>query len=140
MMTPGWVLLPFEYPSAPVVAIALEPGRVWAGGPGGVARFSDSEGWRPPGSMIALRCVTALACGNGCVLAGHESGIARSVDDGKSWARPTLAAASRRHPPLSSRRGLPGTECFGRDSWQRGAADGRCWSELALVQLRSRRA
>ena len=36
--------------------------------------------------MIALRCVTALACENGCLLAGHESGIARSVDGGKSWA------------------------------------------------------
>jgi len=86
MTTPRWEVLPFEYPSAPVVAIALEPGVVWAGGLGGVARFSDSEGWRPPESMIALRCVTALASGNGCVLAGHDSGIARSVDGGKSWA------------------------------------------------------
>ena len=37
MTTPRWEVLPFEYPSPPVVAIALETGGVWAGGLGGAA-------------------------------------------------------------------------------------------------------
>jgi photosystem II stability/assembly factor-like uncharacterized protein len=80
-----WELLPFEDLSAPVVAIVSGQGGLWAGGLGGVAWYSDAEGWRPPNSTIAMHCVTTLAYENGCLLAGHESGIARSFDGGKTW-------------------------------------------------------
>jgi photosystem II stability/assembly factor-like uncharacterized protein len=66
---------------------------VWAGGLGGVARFSDGERWSPPSSKIALHSVTALEYRNGCLLAGHESGIARSADGGKSWAEADIGGS-----------------------------------------------
>jgi photosystem II stability/assembly factor-like uncharacterized protein len=93
MTTSRWELLPFENMSAPVVAIAPGQGGVWAGGLGGVAWFSDAEGWRPPDSMIAMHSVTALLYKNGGLLAGHESGIARSPDGGKTWAEADIGVS-----------------------------------------------
>src|SRR3954464_2913613 len=85
MTKPRWEPIPFEVMSGPVVAIALGQSGVWAGGLGGVAWFSDAERWSPPNSTIALHRITALAYESGCLLAGHESGLARSTDGGESW-------------------------------------------------------
>src|SRR5262245_26593774 len=81
----GWELLSPRDQPAPVLAIELGLDGVWAGGLGGVSWFSARDGWTPPPLSIALHSVTALTRGDGILLAGHESGIARSTDGGKSW-------------------------------------------------------
>ncbi len=86
MTKPLWVDLPFDDLTAPIVAIAIGPEGVWAGGLGGVALYSEQDGWRPPTSNIAIHSVTALAYEDECLLAGHESGIARSTDGGRTWS------------------------------------------------------
>jgi photosystem II stability/assembly factor-like uncharacterized protein len=73
-----------ELPS-PVLALLTGPDSLWAGGFGGVACYSDADGWTPCAAGLALRAVTALTHHNGSLLAGGEGGIARSVRGGKSW-------------------------------------------------------
>ncbi|MFL5760693.1 MAG: WD40/YVTN/BNR-like repeat-containing protein [Thermomicrobiales bacterium] len=80
-----WELFAFDRIGGWVNSLAVGPGGVWAGGLGGVARYSDAEGWSPPNSTIALHCVISLAYREGVLLAGHESGIVRSSDGGKTW-------------------------------------------------------
>jgi photosystem II stability/assembly factor-like uncharacterized protein len=100
-----WELLPFEGMASPVSAITTGQGGVWVGW-GGVAWYSDVEGWRPPDATIAVHSITSLAYGNGVLLAGHESGIARSVDGGKTWVEADVSGASigpveRRYPTMT---------------------------------------
>jgi photosystem II stability/assembly factor-like uncharacterized protein len=90
MTKPEWTMLPFKEMTAPVSAIAPGPGGVWAGGSGGVSWYTEQGGWTPPSSQTAVHYVTALAYGSGCLLAGHESGIARSNDGGKNWVESEL--------------------------------------------------
>jgi photosystem II stability/assembly factor-like uncharacterized protein len=70
---------------SPVLALLASQDGLWAGGFGGVARYTEKEGWTLRRAGLALRSVTALAHAAGSLLAGGEGGIARSLDGGLSW-------------------------------------------------------
>ena len=84
-MTNDWHRYPpIELPT-PVLVLLCGPDGLWAGGFGGVARYVELDGWTPLTSGLPLRSVTALAFGDGCLLAGGAGGIARSLDRGRTW-------------------------------------------------------
>jgi photosystem II stability/assembly factor-like uncharacterized protein len=90
-MTQSWTQLPpIEVPT-PALALACSQSGIWAGGYGGVARYSAGIGWTPPTGAMTIRAVTALAFQDDCLLAGHASGIARSTDSGLSWRAASIA-------------------------------------------------
>jgi photosystem II stability/assembly factor-like uncharacterized protein len=72
---------------SPVLAILPAPDGVWASGLGGVARYTEEDGWSPSSLSLPLRSVAALACAGGSLLAGGHSGIAQSRDGGRIWRR-----------------------------------------------------
>jgi len=72
---------------SPVLALLPAPDGIWASGLGGVARFTEGDGWSPSSLSLPLRSVTALACAAGSLLAGGHGGIARSRDGGRTWRR-----------------------------------------------------
>jgi photosystem II stability/assembly factor-like uncharacterized protein len=84
-VTGAWRPYPPIQEPTPVLAILARPGSIWAGGPGGLARYRDGEGWAPPLAGLPLRAVTALAAGEGSLLAAGDVGIAWSRDDGRTW-------------------------------------------------------
>jgi photosystem II stability/assembly factor-like uncharacterized protein len=90
-MTQTWTELPQIEVPTPVLALICAPDGVWAGGYGGVARYSERIGWTPPTAATPIRSVTAIAFGADCLLAGHASGIARSTDGGRSWRAASIA-------------------------------------------------
>jgi photosystem II stability/assembly factor-like uncharacterized protein len=84
-VTGEWRHFPgIDLPS-PVVALLASQDNLWAGGFGGVARYTEKEGWVLHGAGLALRSVTALAHACGSLVAGGEGGIARSLNGGLSW-------------------------------------------------------
>ncbi|MGH2615043.1 MAG: WD40/YVTN/BNR-like repeat-containing protein, partial [Thermomicrobiales bacterium] len=72
---------------SPVLALVAGDDGVWAGGLGGVAWYSDDNGWTPLTAGLPVRSVAALASGSGSLFAGGERGIARSKDGGRIWTR-----------------------------------------------------
>ena len=73
----------------PSPVLALLPGAegIWASGLGGVARYTEGDGWSPSSLSLPLRSVAALARADGSLLAGGQGGIALSRDNGQSWRR-----------------------------------------------------
>lgn len=76
--------------ASPALAVLAGSDGVWAGGLGGVARYTAEAGWTPLPAGLAVTSVIALARGAGCLLAGGAGGIARSADDGRSWQQSAL--------------------------------------------------
>src|SRR5215217_7964493 len=70
---------------SPVLALLTNQDGLWAGGFGGVARYTVTDGWTLLTAGLALRSVTALAHAGGSLLAGGDGGIARSPNGGLSW-------------------------------------------------------
>src|SRR5262245_11410463 len=99
MITADWELLSPRDQPASVTAIATGAGGIWAGGLGGVSKYSERDGWTSPPISIATHSVSALAFGDGSLLAGHETGIARSTDGGKTW---TETSVSDINPTISA--------------------------------------
>src|SRR5215213_6215594 len=84
-MSGEWRHFPrIDLPS-PVLALLTSQDGLWAGGFGGVARYTAMDGWELLTAGLALRSVTALARAGGSLLAGGEGGIARSSNGGLSW-------------------------------------------------------
>jgi photosystem II stability/assembly factor-like uncharacterized protein len=73
-----------------VLAILPRPEGIWAGGLGGVAQYTEGDGWSPSALSLPLRSVAALACAAGSLLAGGHRGIAQSRDGGRTWRRCTV--------------------------------------------------
>src|SRR5215213_370959 len=89
-MTGEWRHFPrIDLPS-PVLALLTSQDGLQAGGFGGVARFTEMDGWTPLTAGLVLRTVTALAHTGGSLLAGGEGGIARSLNGGLSWQQSSV--------------------------------------------------
>ena len=84
-MSGEWRHFPrIDLPS-PVLALITSRDGLWAGGFGGVARYTDTDGWTLHSAGLALRTVATLVQAGGSLLAGGQGGIARSLDGGLSW-------------------------------------------------------
>lgn len=79
---------------SPVLSLCADEKGVWAGGLGGVARYSKSEGWKPLISGLPLRSVAALANVSNYLIAGGAGGVARSYDGGKTWEQVSVQGGS----------------------------------------------
>jgi photosystem II stability/assembly factor-like uncharacterized protein len=84
-MTGEWRRFPHIDLPSPVLALLAGQDGLCAGGFGGVARYTEKNGWALHGAGLALRSVTALSHAGGSLLAGGEGGIARSTNGGLSW-------------------------------------------------------
>jgi photosystem II stability/assembly factor-like uncharacterized protein len=84
-MTGEWRRFPRIELAAPVLALLASQDGLRAGGFGGVARYTEKDGWALIRAGLTLRSVTALAHAGGVLLAGGEGGIARSFNGGLSW-------------------------------------------------------
>jgi photosystem II stability/assembly factor-like uncharacterized protein len=89
-MAHPWRKLPPNERPVPVIALLARSDGVWAGGAGGLAWFSESDGWFPPAVNLPLQAVAALAAGGGTLFAAGVGGIARSTDGGTTWQRSSL--------------------------------------------------
>jgi photosystem II stability/assembly factor-like uncharacterized protein len=86
-MNDEWRHVPrIDLPS-PVLALLASQDGLWAGGFGGVAQYTELDGWTLLSAGLALRTVTTLARNYGSLLAGGEGGIARSLNGGLAWQR-----------------------------------------------------
>lgn len=86
---------PLSPPALPAPAFALASGSdgLWAGGIGGIARYTatgDHAAWQPAQAILPLLSVTALLALDGTLLIGGGEGLAWSSTRGKSWQRADL--------------------------------------------------
>jgi photosystem II stability/assembly factor-like uncharacterized protein len=84
-MTGEWRHFPRIDLTSPTLALLTSQDGLWGGGFGGVARYTEMDGWTLLTAGLALRSVTALAYAAGSLLAGGEGGIAWSLNGGLSW-------------------------------------------------------
>ena len=84
-MTGEWRRYPrIDLPS-PVLTLVTSQDGLWAGGFGGVARYTEMDGWTLLTAGLTLHTMTTLTYASGSLLAGGEGGIARSLNGGQSW-------------------------------------------------------
>lgn len=76
-----------------VLAVAVDRGRVWAGGVGGVAGYHEGGdgAWQSLRAGLPLTSVTALCYAGGWLMAGGPGGLARSADGGRRWESAHIA-------------------------------------------------
>ena len=75
---------------SPVLTLLTSQDGLWAGGFGGVARYTDTDSWTLLTAGLTLRSVTTLAHAGSSLLAGGVGGIARSLHGGLSWQQCSL--------------------------------------------------
>jgi photosystem II stability/assembly factor-like uncharacterized protein len=79
----SWKFTPSIPARSPILALAVDGEKIWAGGYGGVACYESA--WRPAAVGLKLASVTALCSAGGWLFAGGLQGLARSADGGSAW-------------------------------------------------------
>ncbi|WP_376794092.1 WD40/YVTN/BNR-like repeat-containing protein [Thermogemmatispora sp.] len=98
----GWRELALPELPTPIYALAPAPGRLWAGGLGGVACYRSAvsalgervEEWEPGPVLLPPAPVTVLWAYGNLVLAGGNGGLAYSLTGGAGWQRAEIEDGS----------------------------------------------